>query len=99
MLSQYAGEQHALSRVLPDGVMQRSSFAVAVLFWLIYLYPHISRARARWPQQHLSHWLRVLERRQSSGSIRLAKPSRAVHLVKFVLLLRLLLLPAQLGGR
>ena len=45
MLSQYAGEQHALSRVLPDGVMQRS-FAVAVLFWLIYLYPHISRARA-----------------------------------------------------
>ena len=46
MLSQYAGEQHALSRVLPDGVMQRSSFAVAVLFWLIYLYPHISRARA-----------------------------------------------------
>jgi len=61
VLSQYAGEQHALSRVLPDGVMQRS-FDFAVLFWFIYLYPHITRARAMAASS--TRVLRVLERRQ-----------------------------------
>ena len=97
MLSQYAGEQHALSRVLPDGVMQRS-FAVAVLFWLIYLYPHI-HARARDGRQQHQSAESAGEEAKAQAAYGSRSPSRAVHLVKFVLLLRLLLLPAQLGGR